>query len=122
MDDRIQYFAVTGVANETVLDSTGIESTEAETRHIVDVLVVCSDTIGNRLVVYYDTDKIIEVPDYLLRTYATTGAANILKNDEREVRIPINRTLERGKKLKVGVLSGGTLSSISGGYHYEVAA
>lgn len=115
---RYWYFSVTGVANDEVLDG-GIESIETEDRFLHYVLVNASVTNGNKIVAYLDQDKWVEIPDYLIDTYESTGSTNTQKSTSKISKIDVGLLLPLGEKFKIGVISGGTLSSISGAYVYE---
>jgi hypothetical protein len=115
---RHWYFDVTGVANDEVLDD-GIESIETEDRHLKYVLVNVSVQNGNKIVCYLDQDRWIEIPDYLIDTRESTGSTNTQKSTVKMNRIEVDKLLPLGEKFKIGVISGGTLSSVSGAYVYE---
>jgi len=116
-----QRFAVTGVINSTVLD-TGITSNEKEIKTVTAVIVNFSTQAGNDLVMYIRRELFGQIPDYCIDTREAAGAANAYKSVNKMIRIPIDRKLDVGETLQVGVLSGAGANNISGAYEYEIAA
>lgn len=116
---RYQDFAVTGVANEEVLDA-GIASTEVHTKHVAAVLCNLNIQEGAYIVAYVDETEILKIPDYLIDTQESTGSTNTQKSTKKITRIEIDYTLEVGEKLQIGTLSGATGSDLYGAYEYEI--
>lgn len=116
-----QRFAVTGVVNVTTLDA-GITSTEKEIKTVTAIIVNTSTHLGNDLVLYIRREQFGQIPDYCLDTREAAGAANAYKSTQKLIRIPIDRKLDLGETLQVGILCGAVANNISGAYEYEIAA
>jgi hypothetical protein len=115
-----QSASVTGVISSTVLD-TGIESTQAETKHVSAVWVYVTGHIGNFVEVWLEQERLAKIPDYFFITEETTGAANVQKATNRLTKITLDVQLPVGQKLQVAMNCGATAKNLSGCYEYEIA-
>lgn len=114
-----QRFAVTGVINVTTLDA-GITSNEKEIKTVTGIVINFSTQLGNDLVMYVRREIFGQIPDYCLDTREAAGAANAYKSVNKTIRIPVDRKLDVGETLQVGVLCGAVANNISGAYEYEI--
>lgn len=115
---RHQRFAVTGVANVLTLDA-GLESTKARIRTIKNVLVSVSDYKDNIVEVWVESDMEHEVPDYNFDTWTNDGDTNTPYSTSKILRLPIDRKLEIGEKLQIGIRCGANATNLRGSYEYE---
>ncbi len=114
-----QYFSVTGSANTTTYDS-GITSTKDEPKHIDSILIHVSGWVGNKIQVWVEREKVLEIPDYLVVTDESTGSTNTQKTTNRLIEFPLDIDLGIGKTLKVAIECGATAKNITGAYKYHI--
>jgi len=114
-----KLFDVTGVANDVVYD-VGIESTEAEPKHIVAIELTVSAYVGNVVQIWVEREKKQEVPDVLLDTWASTGTTNTQYSTYKINRLDVDFDLPVGERLKVGLLCGATATKVRGCYVYNL--
>jgi len=112
-------FSVDGTANAVTWD-TGIESTEAEKKRIVAVLISVSGYQNNVLRGAIEREDILKIRDYVLDTYGSTGSTNTQYATTKINRIPIGHDLAVGRTFKIGIECGGTATNIRGAYEYEI--
>ena len=120
MSVRYQRFAVTGVANSLVLDATGLASTVDQKITLKAIHVSTSVEISNTLEGWISQTRHLEIRDEVLPTVEASGT-NQYRDTTRQHRWEIERELAVGETFQIGILSGGTLSSVFGAYEYEVA-
>jgi len=114
-----KLFDVTGVANDVVYD-VGIESTEAEPKHIVGIELSVSGDVGNVVQVWVERDKKQEVPDVLLDTWGTTGSTNVQYSTHKINKLDVDFDLPVGERLRVALLCGATATKVRGCYVYNL--
>jgi hypothetical protein len=114
-----KYFSVTGVANTETLD-TGLTSTPEEARKLIGLMIEVSGWAGNKIVVYRDTEKLAELPDYLFHTDASPASTNVQYTTTGERFLPLEHDIKVGDFVKVGISCGATLKIVRGAYIYEV--
>jgi len=112
-------FSVTGQANKETLDS-GLQSTEAEKKRLLSVMVQVSGYADNTIVGYQEQTKVFEIPDSLIDTDVDTGSANSQHSVNRINEIEIGVDLPVGSTFKVGIVCGATAKNIVGAYRYEI--
>jgi len=112
-------FTVTGTANKEVLD-TGLQSTEAEKKRLLSVLIQVSGYADNDVVGYLETTKVFEIPDKLIDTDANTGSTNNQYSLNRINEIEVGVDMPVGTTFKVGIACGATAKNIRGAYRYEI--
>jgi len=111
-------FSVTGVINSTVLDA-GLVSLVAEKIRIDAILVTCQDWQNNVIEGWIGTERILEIPDYLVDSDADLGAANFPVSTTKLIRIPIEHDIPEGQIFKIGIRCGATAGNIIGSYEYS---
>lgn len=112
-------FAITGVANEESAD-VGIQSTEAEKKKIVGMILHVTGQIGNIIKAYIEREKIVGLYDYHLSTDESTGSANVQKDNHRMQFIAIDHDLEVGRTFNMAISCGATAKNLFGSYVYEL--
>jgi len=120
---KIRYIpiAVTGVANQEVLD-IGVESTEAEPKRVIGVYLTLSGYAGNRIVGYHETTRQLEIYDYCIDTFADTGTTSTLYSTTKVNYIEIDRELPVGERYRIGIICGATPKNLYGAYKIEITA
>jgi len=114
-----KLFDVTGIANDVVYD-VGIESTEAEPKHIVAIELTVNVYAGNVVQIWVEREKKQEVPDVLLDTWGSTGSTNVQYSTHKINRLDVDFDLPVGERLKVGLLCGATATRVKGCYVYNL--
>ena len=112
-----KQFTVTGVANVTTLDA-GLVSLVAEKVRIDAILITVQDWQGNTIEGWIGTERILEIPDYIIDSDADLGAANFPVSTTKLIRIPIQHDIPEGQIFKIGIRCGATLGVIYGSYEY----
>ena len=112
-------FSVTGQANQETLDS-GLQSTEAEKKRLLSVLIQVSGYASNDVVGYLEQTKVFEIPDSLIDTDTNTGSTNNQHSVNRINEIEVGVDLPVGSTFKVGIVCGATNKNIVGAYRYEI--
>lgn len=112
-------FRITGSANSTVFDE-GVDSTEAEKKRIVGVMLNLSGYADNTIEINIDREKIVGIPDYFLDTEANDGDTNTPYSTRKMQFIELGHDLELGQTLQVGIKSGATAKNVRGSYVYEI--
>jgi len=112
-------FSVTGAANSEKLDG-GLQSTEAEKKRLLSVLIQVDGYADNTIVGYLETTKVFEIPDKLIDTDANTGSTNNQYSFNRINEIEVGVDMPVGSKFKVGIVCGATAKNIRGAYRYEI--
>jgi hypothetical protein len=115
-----QKFAVTGIANKTILDA-GIQSTEKVKKTLISVLIQTSAYNGNTVEGWIQQLKVTEVAESLLDTVERESDEKMNKSANRINEIPVAAPLEIGQLYQIGINSGATPSDISGSYVYEIS-
>jgi len=116
-----QGFAVTGIANSTVLDA-GLVSTVESEKTISAVLVNTSVQNGALIEGWIGNERVLEIPDYCLDTREAAGAANAYKGSTKIARIPVEIAIPVGQIFKIGTRSAAVICSIAGAYEYTEKA
>jgi len=106
-------FSVTGVANVTTFDS-GLISSVDEPKIIKAILISVSKWRSNILEGWIETNRILEINDYVLNTSETEGCGVAL------IRIPIDIVIKPGMIFKIAINCGATGTNIRGAYEYEL--
>ncbi|RLI86423.1 MAG: hypothetical protein DRP01_04265 [Archaeoglobales archaeon] len=114
-----KYFSVSGQANKEKLDD-GLQSTAAEKKRLISVLIQVDGYANNKIVGYHETTKVFEIPDSLIDTPANTGSTNQQYSFNRLNEIPVGIDMPVGTTFKVGIVCGATAKNITGAYMYEV--
>lgn len=120
MSTRYKKFSVTGVTNTETLDTTGIQSTVAEPKHLKGLLVNVDDVVGNDVVGIIGQVAHLEIPDYLLDSEDTTGGANTVRSNHKFQFIELGLDMVVGEVFQIGITCGGTASNLRGAYVYEI--
>jgi len=118
---KYESFTVTGSANSTVYD-IGITSTEEEPKHIESILVNVSGYAGNFIEGWVETERVLEIPDYIVDTDADTGSAVLPYSTYKLIEIPLDMDLPVGQTFKVAIRCGGTAKNLRGAYKYTVTS
>jgi hypothetical protein len=100
---------ITGSANATVYGS-GITSTEAEKKHLVELWVVVSARQGNFVEGWIEREKLVSVIDQVLS----------LPADAYRVSVPVDIDIDIGRTFKAAVRCGGAASNIYVTYVYTL--
>jgi len=114
-----KFFSVTGLPNDTVYDD-GIESTDAEPKHIIAIEVNVSGYADNQVEIWVEREKKQEVPDYLLDTWASTGSTNTQYSTSKMNKLDVDFDLPIGERMKVAIKCGGTAKDLRGCYVYNL--
>lgn len=112
-------FKVTGKASTTIFDG-GIESTEAERKRILGIIISLSGYGDNVIEINIDREKIAGISDYSLDTEADLGAANFPYSTSKMQFIELGHELDQGQTLQVGIKCGVTPKDVRGSYVYEL--
>lgn len=119
MPKYYQEFAVTGVANAETLDA-GLESTEAEKKRIIAVLVNVSGYADNLIIGRIERETIMKIYDKVFISEANDGDTNTPYSTNKLVRIELGHEIELGRTFKIGIDCGATNKNIHGAYEYEI--
>lgn len=114
-----QKFAVTGIANKTVLDA-GIQSTEKVKKTLISVLIQVSAYEDNTIEGWIQQLKVTELPDTLIDTIEVQAATIDGKSANRINEIPVAAPLEIGQVYQIGINCGATPHDIVGSYVFEI--
>lgn len=106
-------FSVTGVANVTTFDS-GLISSIDEPKKINAVLISVSKWRSNILEGWIETNRILEINDFVLYTSELEGCGAAI------IRIPIDTVIKPGMIFKIAINCGATATNIRGAYEYEL--
>ncbi len=106
-------FTVSGVANVTTFDDGLISSLE-EPKKIIAILITVSKYRANVLEGWIETNRILEIIDYVLNCLDESKGVNPI------VRIPINEVVKPGMIFKIAIKCGATATDIHGAYEYEL--
>lgn len=109
-------FAVTGVANTTTFDS-GLISTVDEPKKIRAIIISVSKWRNNILEGWIETNRILEIRDFVLNTSDDIGGAPASTN--KLLRIPVDEDIKPGSIFKIAINCGSTATDIVGAYEYE---
>lgn len=112
-------FTVTGSANVTTFDA-GLESTEAEKKKIVSVIINVSGYAGNVIEGWIDREKILGIYDYVINTEANDGDTNTPYSTNKILELEVDHELIVGQTFKIAIKCGGTAKNIQGAYKYEL--
>jgi len=108
-------FSVTGVANVTTFDS-GLISSVAEPKKINAILICVSKWRSNNLEGWIETNRILEINDFVLNTDDTDNQGVAI------IRIPIDIIINPGMIFKIAINCGATATDIRGAYEYELTS
>ncbi|HDY88591.1 MAG TPA: hypothetical protein ENH82_10855 [bacterium] len=108
-------FAVVGVVNVTTLDA-GLVSLIEVPYHIGAILITVSDWQDNVLEGWIGTERILEIPDYLLDTDFEAAIAG--RSTTKINHIPIDIKIPPGQIFKIGIRCGAAATNIFGAYEY----
>lgn len=100
---------ITGVSN-TVVYGSGLSSTEAEPKRVLNVMVVVSARNGNMVEGWIERERILQVYDLLFP----------LQTDTFRLNLPIELEIPIGKTFNFAVRSGATATTLYVTYEYEV--
>jgi len=114
-------FAVGGAVNVTVLDP-GLVSLVEEPVKIRAILIMTNEAQGNTVEGWIGTERILEIPDYLLDTNDDQVSTNPQRATTKINRIPIEEPIPPGQIFKIGIRCGANATNIYGSYEYEPAA
>ena len=120
-NERYKKFAVISVASTEVLDS-GLESTQTEPKTVVGVGLCVTDFAGNTIVGYVDQTKVLEIPDYMVHSYAAEATDTPPKSYANVQYYDLNIPLLQGQTFRVGISCGATNENLTGYYKYEITA
>lgn len=112
-------FAVTGIANTTVLDA-GLVSLVGEKYHIKAVLITVDQYFNNIIEGWIGTQRVLEVPDYIFDTFDFTAATINCVSTTKIIRLPIELDIPEGQIFKIGLNCGANLSLLYGSYEYVI--
>ncbi len=108
-------FDVQGVVNVTESDA-GLVSLVEEPYHINAILITADAWEGNILEGWIGTERVLEIPDYLLDTQQEAAVAGV--STSKINRIPIDIDIPAGQIFKVAIRCGAAASRIYGSYEY----
>ncbi|MBA7628010.1 hypothetical protein ES703_35480 [subsurface metagenome] len=108
-------FSVTGVANVTTFDD-GLISSVAEPKKIMAILISVSKWRNNNLEGWIETNRILEISDFVLNTSEDEGCGVAI------IRIPIDEIIKPGMIFKIAINCGATATNIFGAYEYELTS
>ena len=127
MQTSYQAFAITGVANTEVLDTTGIApngagltSTRDEPKTCLGLWVATTGQAGNYVVVAMGQKTPVVIPDYVLNTTEASGTNQYKQIAGGQTFIPLNIEIPEGETLRVGIRCGATNKDLYGTYQYQV--
>jgi hypothetical protein len=81
-----------------------------------------SGWIDNIIIGYFQSTKILEIPDYLVHTEESSGSTNVQKSTVVEHYFDVDLDIPVGQTFKIGISCGGTAKNITGSYVYQVTA
>jgi hypothetical protein len=110
-------FSVTGVANVTTLDA-GLVSLVGEKYRVNAILITISTYLNNVLEGWIGTERVLEIPDYVLDTFELNAATFNSRSVTKLIRIPIEMDIPEGQIFKIGVRCGAVANDIYGAYEY----
>lgn len=113
-----QGFTVTGIADTTVLDG-GLVSTVEEPKRINSILICVTAYESNIIEGWIGNRRVLEIYDNVLDTIEDLGAANFPYSTSKKGEIFVDLEIPAGQIFKIGVRSGGVLSSIEGAYAWS---
>lgn len=116
-----QMFRVTGVANQTILD-TGLKSTPSEPKKIRQIHIQCDKyaaTDDNQVVGFLETTKVFEFPEKQFETELFSNVAQSVSG-HKEKTIEVDHVIEPGETFKIGNTCAATAVNIRGSYEYEI--
>ena len=108
-------FDVQGVINVTTYDD-GLVSLVEEPYHIDAILLTADAWEGNILEGWIGTERILEIPDYLIDTQQEALVAGL--STTKHNRIPIDMDIAPGQRFRFAIRCGATASRIYGAYEY----
>lgn len=112
-------FSVTGSASSTVED-TGIQSTSAEKKKIVGIMLSVSAYNGGLVKCNVDRKEVLSIPDYIFDSYGSSGSTNVQYATAKSQFIPLDFDLEIGSTFQIMIASAGTATNLKGCYVYEL--
>lgn len=108
-------FDVQGVVNVTTTDD-GLVSLVEEPYHVNSILITQDAAADNLLECWIGTERVLEIPDYLLDTLEEAAVAGL--STTKHNRIPIDLDIPPGQIFKVAIRCGAVASRIYGAYEY----
>lgn len=108
-------FDVQGVLNVTTYDD-GLVSLVEVPYHVDAILITQDEPQDNVLECWIGTERVLEIPDYLLDQQATLAAAP--RSTTKINRIPVDLDIPPGQIFKVAIRCGAAVSRIYGAYEY----
>lgn len=120
MSLRYEGFIIVGVANKVTYDD-GIESDQAEPKKLIAVLACLSGYAANSVQIWREKERLANVYDYHLDTYADLGAANFPYSTTKLPKIALEFTIPQGQRVRAALSCGATIKTMYGCYVYEVA-
>ena len=112
-------FDVQGLVNVTTYDA-GLVSLVEEPYHINAILITQDEPQDNILEGWIGTERVLEIPDYLLDQLA--GLANAPRSTNKINRIPVDLDIPPGQIFKTAIRCGAAPSRIYGAYEYTKTA
>lgn len=119
MKTDYKSFTITGVININTKHATGLESTKAEPKRLVAVLLSVSARIGNQILGHIERKEIFSLYDYMLHTAIASGT-NQYPSTDSMIRIPIDYIIPVGDRFIPSITCGGTASNVFGSFEYEI--
>lgn len=119
MSIRYQAFTIAGVANVTTFD-TGLESTQAEPKKLLAILVNLSGYAANFVQLWKENEKIADAYDYHFQTEASSGSTNVQYAMNKLNRLDLELDIPVGERVKAGLKCGATTKNLFGCYVYDV--
>lgn len=116
-----QLFAVTGKANDTVLDS-GLSSTATEKKRLLYCRAQVNEYKGNEIQGYHEKALVFGTRDTLLDYEAAGFNTDIKKPALRITEIEVGLDIPVGEKFQIGIKCGANLTYLYGFYAYEIVA
>lgn len=116
-----QLFAVTGKANDIVLDQ-GLSSTGAEKKRILYCRVQVNEYRGNEIQGYHEKAQVFGARDTLLDFEAAGFNTDVKKPGLRITEIEVGLDIPVGEKFQIGIKCGANLTYLYGFYAYEIIA
>lgn len=120
MSLRYKAFKITGVANTETFDA-GIESTVAEPKKLVRILVALSGYAANLVQIWRENQKLAEAYDYHFNTEANDGDTSTPYSTSKLNAIELDIAIPQGTRLKVALKCAATTKNLFGCYVYDIA-
>jgi len=116
---RYENLSITGVANSETEASQTLQTTQAEPKKLVGLMLTVSDYQGNSIIVYKDQTKIATIYDYLIDTFGNDGDTSTPYSTNKEKYIEFDEDLELGDEVTVALNCGANNTNLFGAFVYK---